>query len=138
MTCDRNRKGDPGRRSVVATLGAAAVMSAVGARRAAAQDVELVVDVATVAKGYRASRLAGQEVVNDLRERLGTIDDFIFGRDDRGLFAVLRIGAVGALGGHLVAVPFSSLVLNDVSGKIVLPRATRDALNKLPVFTHGS
>jgi hypothetical protein len=37
----------------------------------------VVVDVAAVAKGYRASKLTGSDVVNDHDERIGTIDDEI-------------------------------------------------------------
>jgi hypothetical protein len=93
----------------------------------------VVVDVAAVAKGYRASKLTGSDVVNDHDERIGTIDDLIIGRD-RVLFAVLQVGGFLGLGGHLVAVPYQALVLDD---KIVLPGASRDELKKLPEFKYG-
>ncbi|MDB5579851.1 MAG: photosystem reaction center subunit, partial [Bradyrhizobium sp.] len=54
----------------------------------------------------------------------------IFGKDG-SIFVVL---AVGDLTGHLVAIPFRSLKLDDPSGNIVLPGASRAALEKLPVF----
>jgi hypothetical protein len=41
------------------------------------------------------------------------------------------------LGGHLVAVPFQTLVPNDAGSKITLPGATEDALKKLPEFQYG-
>ena len=54
---------------------ATAVLIAAGPRPARSQAVELVVaDVATVAKGYRTSKLMGSSVVNDRDERIGTID----------------------------------------------------------------
>jgi sporulation protein YlmC with PRC-barrel domain len=98
--------------------------------------VELVVPEKVVATGIRASRLTGKDVVNERRERLGTIDDFIFGRDDHAVFAVIAVGDTPGLG-QLVAVPMKSLVLNEPSGQIVLPGATRAALAKLPVFKYG-
>src|SRR4051812_30055404 len=48
----------------------------------------VVVDVAAVAHGYRASKLTGSNVINDKNEKIGTIDDIIIGRD-RVIFAVL-------------------------------------------------
>src|SRR5258708_32031427 len=65
------------------------------------QDVEIVVvDVGTVAGGYRVSELMRSTVVNDRGERIGTIDDFIIGGDDRVLFAVLQVGGFLGLGGR--------------------------------------
>ena len=102
-----------------------------------AQVVELVaVDVKTVGQGYRTSKLTGMEVVNSENEEIGEIDDFVIGRDDHALFAVLQVGGFLGLGGHLVAVPFDSLALEGADGKIVLAGGTRDALNELPEFEY--
>jgi len=121
--------------TATATL-ATVVVIAAGSSPAHSQAVELiVVDVAAVATGYRTSKLMGSNVVDDKDERIGTIDDIIIGRD-RVLFAVLQVGGFLGLGGHLVAVPYQSLVLDDTGGKIVLPGATHEALKKLPEFKH--
>ena len=102
-----------------------------------AQVVELVaVDVKTVGQGYRTSKLSGMEVVNSENEEIGEIDDFVIGRDDHALFAVLQVGGFLSLGGHLVAVPFESLEVEDAGGKILLAGGTRDALNDLPEFEY--
>jgi len=104
---------------------------------AATQEVGLVtVDVADVAKGYRANSLRLKPVMNDKKELIGTIDDFMFGRDD-GVFVILAVGDVVGLGGHLVAVPFKSLKIDDPNGNIVLPGASQAALRKLPVFFYN-
>jgi hypothetical protein len=47
---------------------------------------------------------------------------------------ILAVGDFTGLNGHLVAIPFRSLKLDDPSGNIVLPGASRAALDKLPVF----
>ena len=100
------------------------------------QGVDLVVvDVHTVAEGYRASKLIGSTVVNDQNEKIGTIEDIIIGRD-RVLFAVLQVGGFLHLGGHMVAVPYQSLVLDETGSKIKLPGATQEALKKLPQFKY--
>jgi sporulation protein YlmC with PRC-barrel domain len=105
---------------------------------ASGQEVALVApDAKEVAKGYRAEELKLRSVVNDKGEIIGRIDDFIFGRDNGPIFAVLKVGDFVGLEGELVAVPFRSLKLDDSSGQIVLPGASRAALQKLPVFLYN-
>ncbi len=102
-----------------------------------AQEVALVApDAKEVAKGYRAEELKLRSVVNDKGDIIGHIDDFIFGRDNGPVFVVLSVGDFVGLGGELVAVPFKSLRLDDSSVKVVLPGASRAALQKLPVFLY--
>jgi len=101
---------------------------------AAGQEIALTPMQATeVAKGYRADGLKLKPVVNDKNETIGRINDFIFGKDG-SIYVVLAVGDFTGLSGHLVAVPFRSLKLDDPSGNIVLPGASRTALEKLPVF----
>jgi hypothetical protein len=101
-----------------------------------AQAVELiVVDVKTVGRGYRTSKLKGTNVTNDKNEKIGEIDDIVVGRD-RALFAILQVGGFLGLGERLVAVPYPSLQIDDTGRKIVLPGASRDALRKLPEFKY--
>ena len=105
---------------------------------ASSQEIGLVtLDSNEVAKGYRAEVLKLKPVVNEKGETIGLIDDFIFGRDDCNVFAVLSVGDFIGSAGHLVAVPFRSLKLDDPSGSIVLPGASRAALQKLPVFLYN-
>ncbi len=96
----------------------------------------VVVDVAAVAKGYRASKLMGSSIVNDQNERIGTLDDLIIDQE-RVLFAVLQVGGFLGLGGKLVAVPYETLVTDHPGGKVQLPGATKDQLQKLPEFKYG-
>jgi sporulation protein YlmC with PRC-barrel domain len=104
---------------------------------APAQEVSLVkLDVKEVAKGYRADTLKLRSVLNDKGESIGRIDDFIFSRDGGQVFAVLSVGDFTGPGGNLIAVPFRSLKLDDPSGAIILPGASRAALQKLPVFLY--
>ena len=42
------------------------------------------------------------------------------------------------LGGHLVAVPYDSLVIDDEGSKIQLPGASKDELRKLPELRYRS
>jgi hypothetical protein len=102
-----------------------------------AQAVELVVvDVKAVARGYRVSKLKGANVTTEKNEKVGEIDDIIVARD-RALFAIVQVGGLLGVGGHLIAVPFQSLQIDETGRKIVLPGATRDAVRKLPEFKHA-
>src|SRR4029453_6938814 len=99
-----------------------------------AQEIALTpLQASEVAKGYRADALKLKSVVNDKNEMIGRVKDFIFGKDGN-IFIVLAVGDFTGLNGHLVAIPFRRLKLDDPSGNIVLPGASRAALDKLPVF----
>jgi sporulation protein YlmC with PRC-barrel domain len=101
-----------------------------------AEPVELVTtDAAAVAKGRRIGGLLGSEVVNDKDETIGTIDDIIVDEKHR-LFAVLRVGDFTERSRPLVVVPYDSLKFDEPRERIILPRASRDGLNKLPVFEY--
>jgi hypothetical protein len=93
------------------------------------------VDVEVVAAGVRASRLIGSYVYNDEKEDIGSIDDLMIGEDDKVEFAILSVGGFLGLGAHLVAVRFDSLETDD-SGRIILPGATHQELERLPEFKY--
>jgi hypothetical protein len=123
------------------SLLAAAVLTAVVPSpwidRAAGQEVALTpLEATEVARGYRAEAIKLKPVVNDKNETIGRINDFIFGKDGN-IYAVLAVGDVVGLNGHLVAIPFRSLKVDDPSGYVVLPGATRATLEKLPVFVNN-
>ena len=109
---------------------------AIEPRPGISQPVELVkVDVATIAKGYRASKLIGSTIVNDKNEKIGTLDDLIIDRN-QALYSVIQVGGFLGLGGRLVAVPYTSLVIADDGRKIELPGATKEALRNLAEFKY--
>jgi hypothetical protein len=123
-------------RSRVSLLPAVLVTAALllPADRAAAQEVALTpLESREVAKGYRADALKLKMVVNDKGETIGRISDFVFGKDNN-IYVVLGVGDFTGLTGQLIAIPFHALKLDDPSNNIVLPGASRAALEKLPVF----
>ena len=74
-----------------AAAGTAALI-ATGLQPAPAQELVLVaVDAKEVAQGYRTSELRGKEVLNDARQEIGEIDDFVISADgeDPEIFASL-------------------------------------------------
>jgi sporulation protein YlmC with PRC-barrel domain len=100
--------------------------------------VQLIkVDFSVVAKGYRMSKLIGTTVINDKNEKIGTVDDVVADKDKKQLnFAVLQVGGFLGLGGHLVVVPYDSLVIDETGQKITLPGASKDELKKLSAFNY--
>ena len=123
-------------RGLTAALVATGVWLLVPAQPVFSQAVEwVVVDIKVVARGYRATKLVGTNVQNDKKEEIGEIDDIVIGRD-KVLFAILQVGGFLGLGGHLVAVPYNSLQIDDTGRSIVLPGASKEALRKLPQYKH--
>ncbi|OSJ30390.1 hypothetical protein BSZ19_24560 [Bradyrhizobium japonicum] len=97
------------------------------------------VDLNVVAQGYRMSKLIGGTVTNDKNEKIGSLDDVIAAKDKKQLdFAILQVGGFLGVGGHLVAVPFDNLVIDDTGSKITLPGASKEELKKLSEFHYRS
>jgi sporulation protein YlmC with PRC-barrel domain len=94
------------------------------------------VDPATVATGYRVSKVVGSTVVNEANETVGTIDDLIVTPSEQVPFAVLSVGGFLGMGTKYVVVPYNALKIQDK--KMVLPGATKDSLKALPEFKYAS
>src|ERR1700722_6173042 len=119
-------------------LTAVAPAAAGGLLAIPARGAELVeVDAKPLAEAYRASKLIGASVVNDKDEKIGSVDDLIVTPTDRVLFAVISVGGFLGINGRLVAVPYSSLTVDEKGAKVALPGATKDALTKLPAFHYA-
>ena len=103
----------------------------------APQTVTLMkVDPATLATGYRTSKVVGSTVVNEANETVGTIDDLIVTPTEKVPFAVLSVGGFLGMGSKYVVVPFNSLQVKDK--QMVLPGATKDSLKALPEFKYNT
>ena len=92
------------------------------------------VDPASLATGYRTSKVVGSSVINEGNETVGTIDDLIVTPSEKVPFAVLSVGGFLGMGTKYVVVPYSSLQVRDK--KMVLPGATKDSLKALPEFKY--
>jgi hypothetical protein len=77
------------------------------------------VDPASLATGYRTSRVVGSIVINEANETVGTIDDQIVTPAEKVPFAVLSVGGFLGMGTKCVGVPFNSLHVKD--RRVVLP-----------------
>jgi hypothetical protein len=95
------------------------------------------VDPATVATGYRTSKIVGSIVVNDANEEVGTIDDLIVTPRETVPFAVLSVGGFLGIGSKYVVVPFNTLQIKDKT-HMILPGASAESLKALPDFKYSS
>jgi hypothetical protein len=103
----------------------------------APQTVSLMkVDPASLATGYRTSKVVGSTVVNETNQTVGTIDDLIVTPTEKVPFAVLSVGGFLGMGTKYVVVSFSSLQVKDK--QMALPGATKDSLKALPPFTYNT
>src|SRR6185312_1301717 len=94
------------------------------------------IDPASLATGYRTSKVVGSTVVNETGETVGTIDDLIVTPGDKVPFAVLSVGGFLGMGTKFVVVPYNSLEVRD--NKMVLTGATKESLKSLPAFKYSN
>jgi hypothetical protein len=115
----------------------AAALSGPAFSQGAPQTLSLMkVDPATLATGYRTSKVVGSTVVNEANETVGTIDDLIVTPAEKVPFAVLSVGGFLGMGTKYVVVPFSALEMNEK--RVTLRGATKDSLKGLPDFKYNT
>lgn len=132
LTRDRRRQ------LLLATVAALAmaVSGSLATLSAMAQAVT-VVDVVTLAQGYRASALTGTAVKNAAGEEIGSIDDFIIDQE-KVLYVILQVGGFLGLGGYLIAVPYGSLDIADNGRTITLTTGgSKEELQNTDEFTYA-
>lgn len=101
------------------------------------QTLSLVkVDPASLATGYQTSKVVGSTVLNEAKEKVGTIDDLIVTPNDKVPFAVLSVGGFLGVGNTYVVVPYSALEIREK--KMILPGATKESLKSLPEFKYAN
>ena len=86
--------------------------------------------------GWSAKRqVLGKPVYNDKNERIGKIDDIIIAPDKAVSYAIIGAGGFLGVDRHDVAIPVSQIKLQD--GKLVLPGASKQALEAQPNFEYA-
>jgi len=95
-----------------------------------------VEETAVVLKGWRASKLLHADVYNDENKKIGKIEDMIVSPDGKVSVAVIDVGGFLGMGKHRVAIPVDQF--SDINAKkLVLPKATKDALKAMPEFRYA-
>jgi len=92
------------------------------------------VDPASLAIGYRTSKVVGSTVVNETNVTGGASDVLVVTPGDKVPFAVLSVGGFLGMGTKFVVLPYNSLEVRDK--KMVLIGATKESLKSLPAFKY--
>jgi sporulation protein YlmC with PRC-barrel domain len=89
-----------------------------------------------VTYGWSAKRqVLGKSVYNDKNQLIGKIDDVIIAPDKAVSYAIIGAGGFLGVDRHDVAIPVSQIKLQD--GKLVLPGASKQALQAQPNFEYA-
>jgi sporulation protein YlmC with PRC-barrel domain len=95
-----------------------------------------VEELKTIALGWSAKKqILGKPVYNDKDETVGDVDDLIIAPDSSVSYAIIGVGGFLGLGERQVAIPVSRF--KNSEGRIVLPGATKDALQAMPSFQYA-
>jgi sporulation protein YlmC with PRC-barrel domain len=95
-----------------------------------------VEELKTIALGWSAKKqILDKPVYNDKNEKVGDVDDLIIAPDSSASYAIIGVGGFLGLGERQVAIPVNRLKHSE--GRIVLPGATKDALQAMPSFQYA-
>jgi sporulation protein YlmC with PRC-barrel domain len=93
-------------------------------------------ELKTIALGWSAKKqILSKPVYNDKDEKVGDVDDLIIAPDSSVSYAIIGVGGFLGLGERQVAIPVSRF--KNSEGRIVLPGATKDALQAMPSFQYA-
>ena len=95
-----------------------------------------VEELKTIALGWSAKKqILGKPVYNAKDEKVGDVDDLIIAPDSSVSYAIIGVGGFLGLGERQVAIPVNHFKSGE--GRIVLPGATKDALQAMPSFQYA-
>ena len=98
-------------------------------------NANLAVATVKLGSGYRASKVIGAAVYNAQNQQVGTIDDIVLDASNQAILAVISVGGFIGIGSKLIAVDYKNL--HRQPDKVILPDASKDALNRMPSFTYN-
>ncbi|WP_299923541.1 PRC-barrel domain-containing protein [uncultured Pelagimonas sp.] len=90
-------------------------------------------DVQIIALGWSMKELLRGKVYNEQGKLVGYVNDAILSQDGQATFVIVNVAGFLNVGHKLIALPTPAFALTD-SGDLVLPNATKDALESLPPF----
>lgn len=94
----------------------------------------LAVAAVKLENGVRVSKVVGAAVYSDQNERIGTVDDLVMTDGKTVTVVVISVGGFLGLGSKLVVMPYEKLKRDG--DRVMLPGATKDALNAMPNFVY--
>jgi len=112
-------------------------MSSVSAAEIAGSTLVDASDIALrqIVTGWSVKKkVLGKPIYNEKNEKVGKVDDIIIAADRSVSYAIIDAGGFLGVRHHDVAISVDYIRLID--GKFVITGATRDTLNKMPVFKY--
>ncbi len=90
-----------------------------------------------IAMGWSVKKtLLGKSIYNDAGQKVGNVDDLIISPDKRLTYVIVGAGGFVGIGRHDVAIPVTHI--QDQSGKLVMPGATKDMIKSMPEFAYAN
>ena len=101
------------------------------------------VEPTRIVNALRASDIIGSKIANDRNDNIGSVDDLLIQNGGKDIFVVIDVGGFLGMGEQHVVVPYNELKMGATSAgkfdrdKVILPGATKEALQKLPKFEYS-
>lgn len=129
------------RLAVVALAVAGALGSAVPAAAQVAGGTTTVdtrvTESTRLAVGWSVKKtLMGKTIYNVAGEKIGKVDDLIISPDGNVSYVIVGAGGFIGIGRHDVAIPIAQI--QEQSGRIVMPGATKDMIKGMPQFAYAT
>lgn len=80
--------------------------------------------------------LMGKTIYNVAGEKIGKVDDLIISPDGNVSYVIVGAGGFIGIGRHDVAIPIAQI--QEQSGRIVMPGATKDMIKGMPQFAYAT
>lgn len=95
-----------------------------------------VIESTQIATGWSVKKtLLGKTIYNEAGQKIGKVADLIISPDKKVSYVIVGAGGFIGIGRHDVAIPVTQI--QDQSGRLVMPGATKDTIQSLPAFTYA-
>ncbi len=90
-----------------------------------------------LAMGWSVKKtLMGKTIYNDAGQKVGKVEDLIIAPDKNVSYVIVGAGGFVGIGQHDVAIPVTQI--QNQSGKLVMPGATKDTIKSMSQFTYAT
>ena len=95
-----------------------------------------VIESTQIATGWSVKKtLLGKTIYNEAGQKIGKVADLIISPDKKVSYVIVGAGGFIGIGRHDVAIPVTQI--QDLTGRLVMPGATKDTLKSLPEFKYA-
>lgn len=95
-----------------------------------------VIESTQIATGWSVTRtLLGKTIYNEAGQKVGKVADLIISPDRKVSYVIVGAGGFIGIGRHDVAIPVTQI--QDQSGRLVMPGATKETIKSLPEFAYA-